>query len=129
MRLLGETHRVKGQVFRIQVDGHSCDAIEGETIAAAMQANGIVRFRKSRDGGYRGLWCGMGSCFECVVTVDGRVGVRACLEKVADGQNVRSSLPAGNASDPLMPLGEAPQGTELPRRQVAVLVVGAGPAG
>jgi glycine/D-amino acid oxidase-like deaminating enzyme len=129
MRLLGQTHRVEGRVFRIRVDGQSCDAIEGETVAAAMQANGIARFRKSRDGGYRGLWCGMGSCFECVVTVDGRAGVRACLEKVADGQDVRSSLPAGNASDPLIPLGEAPQGTELPRRQVAVLVVGAGPAG
>ena len=36
-------------------------------------------------GAPRGLHCGMGACFDCVVTVDGRIGQRACMTKVADG--------------------------------------------
>ena len=129
MRLLGQSHRVAGRVFQIHVDGMPCEAIEGETIAASMQAHGILQFRKTREGTHRGLWCGMGSCFECVVTVDGRAGVRACLEKVADGQVIRSESPTGTLHDPLVALGRAPEGAELPQRDVAVLVVGAGPAG
>ena len=54
-------------------------------------------------GAPRGLHCGMGACFDCVVTVDGRIGQRACMTKVADGMVV-----TGDATLPLAPLGDEP---------------------
>ena len=45
----------------------------------------------------------MGACFDCVVTVDGRIGQRACMTKVADGMVVTGAAPL-----PLAPLGGEP---------------------
>ena len=47
--------------------------------------------RHTRDGERRGLYCGMGACYDCLVTIDGQASQRACLTKVADGQQVRST--------------------------------------
>ena len=113
----------------IRFDGRSVRALQGETISAALHAHGIQTFRRTRTGQPRGLYCGMGACFDCVVTVDGRQGVRACLEKVRDGQIVRSEVPQGTAMDPLAPLCPSPDRSEPQTVEVDVLVVGAGPAG
>jgi predicted molibdopterin-dependent oxidoreductase YjgC len=49
-----------------------------------------------------GLLCGIGVCFECVVTVDGLPGERACMTRVAPGMQVTTTDPAGgpDAEDP-----------------------------
>ncbi|WP_432728632.1 FAD-dependent oxidoreductase [Variovorax sp. W6] len=117
-----------GRPVRFWYDGQPVQGLEGETIAAALAAGGIKAMRHTRGGERRGLYCGMGACFDCLVTVDGQASQRACLTKVADGQQVRSAQPAGTPDDPLRPLTPAP-GAEPDRRQVDVLVVGAGPAG
>ena len=39
----------------------------------------------------RGLYCGMGVCFECVVTIDGQP-LRACITTVRDGMTVEAAL-------------------------------------
>jgi glycine/D-amino acid oxidase-like deaminating enzyme len=129
MRLERPTVIACGAKLRLSVDGRVLPALEGETIAAAVHAAGEVGLRATRQGRPRGLYCGMGACFDCVVTVDGRMGVRACMEKVRDGQQVRSGLPAGTPQDPLAPLCPAPSGQAPPTTEVDVLVVGAGPAG
>lgn len=117
-----------GRPVRFWYDGQPVEGLEGETIAAALAAGGIKAMRHTRGGERRGLYCGMGACFDCLVTVDGQASQRACLTKVADGQQVRSTQPAGTPDDPLQPL--TPQaGAEPDRRQVDVLVIGAGPAG
>ena len=84
-----------GTPVAITYDGEQIAAIAGETVAAALAAHGIVHFRHTRDGGRRGLYCGMGACFDCLVTVDGQASQRACLTKVADGQHIRSQMPTG----------------------------------
>ncbi|MCW8174563.1 FAD-dependent oxidoreductase [Verminephrobacter aporrectodeae] len=117
-----------GRPVRFCYDGQPVEGLEGETIAAALAAGGIKAMRHTRSGQRRGLYCGMGACFDCLVTVDGRASQRACLTKVADAQQVRSTQPAGTAEDPLQPL--VPEADAEPVRwQVDVLVVGAGPAG
>ena len=117
-----------GRPVRFWYDGQPVEGLEGETIAAALAAGGIKAMRHTRGGERRGLYCGMGACFDCLVTVDGQSSQRACLTKVADGQQVRSAQPAGTPDDPLQPL--TPQaGAEPERRQVDVLVVGAGMGG
>ncbi len=113
------------EAVRFTFDGAPILARAGESIAAALAASGTLALRRTRRGSPRGLHCGMGSCFDCIVTVDGRAGVRACLEKVEAGMAVASAMPD---ADGLMPLSSPPDGP-LERRSVDVLVVGAGPAG
>lgn len=124
MRLEQATIHPTGRPVTIRFEGALIPALEGETIAAALSAAGIVAFRHTASGAPRGLFCGMGACFDCVVTVDGRGGRRACLEKVADGMNVIAAIPAQPA-----PLAADPATAESPMRACDVLVVGAGPAG
>ena len=99
MRLSHKTIRPQGRAITISFDGTPIPALEGETIAAALSAAGIVAFRRTASGAPRGLHCGMGACFDCVVTVDGRIGQRACMTKVADGMVVcrRGHAAAGTA--------------------------------
>jgi len=79
---------------RIRFDGQEIEALPGETIAAALAAADIVAVRQARSGAPRGPFCGMGVCFDCLVTVDGRPSQRACLTKIEAGMDVRSA-PAG----------------------------------
>ena len=108
MRLERPPVQACGATLRLSVDGRVLEALDGETVAAALHADGELTLRTTRQGRPRGLYCGMGACFDCVVTVDGRMGVRACMEKVRDGQQVRSGLPSGTPQDPLAPLCPAP---------------------
>ena len=124
MRLTHKSIRPVGRQISVSFDGTPIRALEGETIAAALSAAGIVAFRRTASGAPRGLHCGMGACFDCVVTVDGRIGQRACMTKVADGMVV-----AGEPTLPLAPLGAEPSGAQAEQRDCDVLVVGAGPAG
>ncbi len=74
-----------GRPIAFTFDGTPIDALEGETIAAALSATGVTTFRHTPSGAPRGLHCGMGACWDCVVTVDGRIGQRACMTPAADG--------------------------------------------
>ncbi|SMF61905.1 (2Fe-2S)-binding protein [Allosphingosinicella indica] len=77
----------RGAEVTLTIDGVAMTAFEGETIAAAMLAAGRDRFRD--DGGPRGMFCNMGTCGECMVTLapDGR-RVRACVTAVQGGMQV-----------------------------------------
>jgi len=86
-RALPEIRR--GAPVRISVNGNSAEAYPGETVATALMAMGIRQFRKTRDKGEpRGVYCGMGVCYECLVTVDGVENVRACQTCVRDGMEI-----------------------------------------
>jgi len=124
MRLTHKTIHPTGHPVTIQFDGQPIAALAGETVAAALSAAGIVAFRRTASGAPRGVYCGMGACFDCVVTVDGRIGQRACLTKVADGMRVTGAAPAT-----LVPLGGSPDSDVATEERPDVLVVGGGPAG
>jgi len=109
--------------IEILVDGRAVPALEGETVAAALTAAGQLALRHHAQGGERGLYCGMGACFDCRVSIDGRPGERACLAPVRAGMRVQT-LEQGAASDAQL---RPEPGLRLERTQV--LVVGAGPAG
>ncbi|NCE63968.1 (2Fe-2S)-binding protein [Pseudoflavonifractor sp. 524-17] len=75
----------------LTVDGRQIQAREGDTVAAALLANGIRVFRHtSRFHEPRGLFCGIGQCTDCVMEVDGRPNVRTCVTRVRDGMVVRT---------------------------------------
>ncbi|NPV55294.1 MAG: (2Fe-2S)-binding protein [Anaerolineae bacterium] len=81
----------RGKQVQVTVDGKTVAAYEGETVAAVLTANGIHTFRLTREHKHpRGLYCGMGVCYECLVRVDGVDNVRACMTAVADGMVVET---------------------------------------
>jgi predicted molibdopterin-dependent oxidoreductase YjgC len=74
----------------ITVDGKAIDARRGESVAAALLAANIVRFRNGPVSGPRGPYCMMGACFECLVTIDGAGNRQACMVAVRDGMTVET---------------------------------------
>jgi predicted molibdopterin-dependent oxidoreductase YjgC len=77
------------RAWRISLDGKDMSVREGQTIAAVLLASGCKVFRYTiRNHEPRGLFCGMGICFECLVQIDGRPNVRACQTLVRDGMRV-----------------------------------------
>jgi len=124
MRLSHPAFTRVGHPIRFRFDGQEISALEGETVAAALSAAGLLAFRCTRTGSPRGLHCGIGACFDCVVSIDGRAGERACLAAAADGIEVTSTFPGNPA-----PLGTPPAAAEPREQRVDILVVGAGPAG
>ena len=76
----------------VKVNGRRVEAPEGAMVSAAVALAGVAGFRRSVTGELRAPLCGMGICFECRVTVDGRAHVRSCqvpcragMEIAADG--------------------------------------------
>lgn len=75
----------------ITVDGDRLEARAGMTVAATLiAADRPVLRRSPRAGAPRGVHCGMGHCFECLVTIDGTPARRACLIAVRDGMVVET---------------------------------------
>ena len=66
----------------------------GVTVAAALLDLGIAAFRRSVSGEPRHPVCGMGTCYECRVTIDGVAHRRACLVVVAEGMHVTTAAAA-----------------------------------
>ena len=63
---------------------------EGDTIASAMYRSGVRTFSRSlKYHRRRGLYCGTGECPNCLLTVDGVPGLRACVTPAVDGMRVR----------------------------------------
>ncbi len=81
-----------------RVDGAAVECPEGRSIAAALIADGRRSWRTTRVGGApRGVFCGIGICFDCLVTVNGVPGHRACLTPAGDGDVVTTQEGAGHA--------------------------------
>ncbi|MCR8644788.1 (2Fe-2S)-binding protein [Paenibacillus sp. N1-5-1-14] len=91
-----ENHPILGQLrerqkINITFDGQLLQGYEEETIAAALLASGIRTLRYHEEKGTpRGIYCNIGHCFECRVTVNGKDGVRACITTISEGMEVRS---------------------------------------
>ena len=74
------------QTLHVVVDGRADTAPAWRTVAAHLLARGITSWRSTRHGGRpRGLFCGIGVCFDCLVDVNGVPDVRACQRILADG--------------------------------------------
>ncbi|MBI2380713.1 MAG: (2Fe-2S)-binding protein [Gammaproteobacteria bacterium] len=72
----------------IRLNGETVRVPAGITVAAALALAGQQALRLSVKGAPRGPLCGMGVCFECRVTIDGRRHERACQRLVADQMEI-----------------------------------------
>ena len=74
-------------------DGESINAITGQSVAAALLAANQRALRKTRfDNNERGVFCGIGVCFDCLVVIDGITNQRACLIEARPGMKVQTQV-------------------------------------
>jgi predicted molibdopterin-dependent oxidoreductase YjgC len=78
----------RGRAIEISLDGRTVQAFEGETVAAVLAAEGELTTRWTVRGRPRGVFCGMGVCFDCLVVVDGIPNTRACMTWIREGMVV-----------------------------------------
>lgn len=86
-----ELKRLRGQraTVRFHFDGVEIAGCEGDSLAAALLANGqTVLGRNLVSGSARGPYCLMGTCYECLVEID-QTTVQACQVQIVDGLEVK----------------------------------------
>jgi predicted molibdopterin-dependent oxidoreductase YjgC len=76
--------------IRVSVNGTPITVPAGAMVSAAVAMAGANGFRKSVSGEPRGPLCGMGICFECRVTINGRPHCRSCQIPCEAGMEVRT---------------------------------------
>ncbi|MDQ7802962.1 (2Fe-2S)-binding protein [Amycolatopsis sp. A133] len=74
----------------LTVDGETVTGVAGQTVAGVLLAAGRLSWRTTRSGAPRGVFCGIGACFDCLLTVNGVADVRACRRRAADGDEIRT---------------------------------------
>ena len=110
--------------LRFYINGKELYGYEGETISAALFANGVTTFSRSLKYNHpRGFFCGIGKCSSCLMTVNGVPNTRTCITPLKDGVEVKTQ-------DVYADLPE----TKHKRHKKKVintdlLVIGGGPAG
>ena len=88
-QILGELPKAKW--VKITVDGKKIKAREGETIAATLIAAGLRVFRYSvKRNEPRSLFCAIGRCTDCIITVNHKPNVRTCVTLVENGMKIKS---------------------------------------
>jgi len=78
----------RGPGVTVVLEGREVQAHQGETAATVLLAEGHVATRETVSGQSRGVFCGMGVCFDCLVVVDGVPNTRACTTLVTDGMRL-----------------------------------------
>ena len=73
---------------RLTVNGREVRVPAGTIVAAAIANAGVGVYRRSVGGEARAPLCGMGICFECRVTIDGRAHSLSCQTVCEEGMRV-----------------------------------------
>jgi hypothetical protein len=79
----------RGSALEIHVDGCPIPAFAGESVATALLTAGILSCQ-NYDGRPLGVFCNIGQCYSCLMTIDGVSGVRACQISVRPGLKVET---------------------------------------
>ena len=81
---------LRSQKINIVVNGKPCKAYKGETVHAALLAAGYRVLRKTpKTHQPRGIFCGMGVCYDCLVTINNVPNQRACMTQVENRMEIQ----------------------------------------
>jgi hypothetical protein len=73
----------------VTIEGKPVEGIRGQTLAGVLLASGRLSWRTTSSGGRpRGVFCGIGVCFDCIAEVNGVRDVRLCQRRAVDGDVV-----------------------------------------
>ena len=79
------------KIVSFKFDGKELKGYEGEPIAIALKANGVMIHRYTKkEHKPRGLFCAIGRCTDCVMVVDGEPNIRTCVTPLKEGMNVQT---------------------------------------
>ncbi|MFN4130073.1 MAG: FAD-dependent oxidoreductase, partial [Paracoccaceae bacterium] len=106
-------------------DGQSVALRPGQSLAAALTEAGVRSFRQTAKGATRGIFCGMGVCQDCLVTVDGMPNRRACMTAAVPGLTVGTQVAFPDLGTAAVPQAAAPARVIAPD----LLIVGGGAGG
>lgn len=115
---------MRDEPVSFEFDGRKIAAHDGQSLAAALTEAGQRAFRVTAKGDPRGMFCGMGVCQDCLVTVDGVPNQRACMTPARPGLKVATQVAFAPLSDQASP-------ASAKGRKIApdVLVIGGGAGG
>ena len=86
----------RGERLTFTFDGEVIVAFRGESVAAALLAAGRRTLRTTPvSSAPRGIFCGMGVCFDCLVVIDGAPSRRACVTLATEGMRVETQRGLG----------------------------------
>ena len=86
----------KGRTVQFTFDGKTMEGCEGEPIAMALRAQGVIIHRyTTRRNEPRGVFCAIGRCTDCIMVVDGVPNVRTCVTALREGVDVRTQMGKG----------------------------------
>lgn len=90
-----EEHPILGKVeerkkVSFTYDGKVLEGYEGEPIATALKAAGVMVHRHTKKGSPRGVFCAIGRCTDCVMIVNGKMNVRTCITPLEEGMKVQT---------------------------------------
>ncbi|WP_411883280.1 (2Fe-2S)-binding protein [Polaromonas sp. YR568] len=75
----------------VTLNGQPLQVPTGSSVAAALLAAGVKRFRNSPvSGEARAPYCMMGVCFECLLEIDGVPNRQGCLVPLEAGMAIRT---------------------------------------
>lgn len=73
----------------VTIDGRPFRVLANASAAEALLAANVPAFRSHAPSGtLRAAYCLMGSCFECLVTIDDVPGCQSCLVQVQEGMRI-----------------------------------------
>lgn len=82
----------RGPRLNVTVDGEPVEAYAGETAATVLIAAGHIMYQHAAtEHPHKCLFCGMGVCFNCVLTINGIPNTRACLTTVTEGMVIETN--------------------------------------
>lgn len=83
----------KTDTVTIRFEGQRLEVPAGETVAAAVLSTqpGFTRTTVV-SGAKRAPYCLMGTCFECLMVIDGVENRQACMISVADGMEISRQM-------------------------------------
>lgn len=89
----------KGKEVCFYFDGKEYKGYEGEPIAAALKAAGVMVHRYTKkEHKPRGIFCAIGRCTDCVMVVNGKPNIRTCVTPLEEGMIVQTQYGVSDKS-------------------------------
>ncbi len=115
---------VNSKKIKFSFENKEYEAYSGETVASALTRNGIKNLRKDKNSNYRGIYCNMGICNECIVQINGFQSVKSCTANIKENDKIL--IQKYNADLPNLKKNIQLEKNIL---KYDILIIGAGPGG
>lgn len=90
----------KGRRVTFTYNGQDLEGYEGEPIAVALKAAGVMVHRyTTKMHAPRGIFCAIGRCTDCVMVVDGKPNTRTCVTMLKEGMTVETQYGVSTGAD------------------------------